>query len=315
MTRLLRHPLLHFFAIGATMLVAAQALQPMLRALETPTLRVTTADRQQLRQQWLRETGVMPTDGEMRALLQWHVDEAILFEEALRLGLAERDPVVRDRLLRNMRFVQIGGPDDDEALLRQAQALGMLERDPVVRRRLVQRMRHRLESQAMVDDAMLWTAASALQAMEAPAAFSFVHVFFSSDLRENPLDDARAAISRLGSGQDAPVDGDGFLLGAEFASKRATDLAQLFGPTFATAVASAPVGVWSGPVPSPFGVHLIRVSAATEPPGVRAPTLRQVVLHARQDAEKEALRIGMERLRSRYRIIDAGDALETAMRP
>lgn len=315
MTRLFRHPLAHFFAIGAALLVVAQVAEPLLRALDTPTVRVSTQDREQLRRQWLRETGVMPSAEEMRALLRLHIDEAILFEEALRLGLAEQDTVVRDRLLKNMRFVHADQRRDDAALLRQARALGMLERDPVVRRRLVQRMQHRLESQAMVDAPALVESATQLQPGPASALFHFEHVFFSSDLRADPMRDARQALSRVQGSQHAPAEGDGFLLGATLAGMRADALGQHFGPGFASGIAAAPVGVWHGPIASTFGAHLVRVNSVTTQPEAASPTLRQVLLHARQAAEKEALRVGMQRLRARYRIVDEGDALEMAMQP
>ncbi|WP_420429011.1 peptidylprolyl isomerase [Algiphilus sp.] len=315
MTRLFRHPLAHFFAIGTALLVAAEAAQPLVRALDTPTVRVSTQDREQLRRQWLSETGAMPSAEEMRALVRLHIDEAILFEEALRLGIAEQDTVVRDRLLKNMRFVHADQRLDDAALLRQAQALGMLERDPVVRRRLVQRMQHRLESQAMVDAPALAASATQLQPERTSALFHFEHVFFSSDLRADPMRDARQALSGVQRSQPAPTQGDGFLLGPTVAGMRADALGQHFGPGFASGIAAAPVGVWHGPIASSFGAHLVRVTSAATRPEAAPPTLRQVLLHARQAAEKEALRSGMERLRARYRIVDDGDALEMAMQP
>lgn len=315
MTPLFRHPLLHFFTIGAALLVVAQVAEPLLRAFDTPTVRVSTQDREQLRRQWLSETGAMPSAEEMRALVRLHIDEAILFEEALRLGIAEQDTVVRDRLLKNMRFVHADQRLDDAALLRQAQALGMLERDPVVRRRLVQRMQHRLESQAMVDTPALVASATQLQPERSSAHFDFQHVFFSGDLRTDPMGDAREALSRVQGGPHAPVSGDSFLLGTELAGMRMDELGQHFGPGFASGIAAAPVGVWHGPVVSTFGAHLVRVTAANTQPEAPSPTLRQVLLHARQAAEKEALRAGMQRLRARYRIVDDGDALEMAMQP
>jgi len=314
-TAWLRHPLLHFFAAGAALLVAAKVLEPVATAWATPTVHVSAADIHQLRQQWQREAGIPPGPQQLSALVEQHIDEAILFEEALRQGLAADDPVVRDRLLRNMRFVSGPEKTSDAALLRDAYALGMLERDPVVRRRLVQRMRHRLESRATVEAEAVVAIAAEAHAESAATYYEFSHVFFSDDQRASPLKEARQALPTVRATVREQHGGDPFLLGAVFSGQTAAELRRHFGPDFAAAVAEAPIGDWHGPVRSRYGAHLIRVTAAESPPLPQGPTLRQAVLKARQAAEQQALRTALAELRQRYRIVRESGAVETAMRP
>lgn len=313
MTAWLRHPLLHFFAAGAVLLVAAKALEPLARAWSTPTIHVTAADIYQLRQQWQREAGIPPRPDQLSALVSQHIDEAILFEEALLRGLHEEDPVVRDRLLRNMQFLAGSESAADEALLRDARAMGMLERDPVVRRRLIQRMRHRLESTAMVDATAVAAAAAEHFETTASPYYSFEHVFFSADQRASPMVDAEEALSSVATTAGATAPGDPFLLGAALSGQTTDALTRRFGAAFSTAVAEAPVGAWHGPVRSRYGAHLIRVTAGVARPETQGPTLRQAVLHARQTAEKQVLRDALTQLRQRYRIVRETGAVETAM--
>ncbi|MFT7580916.1 MAG: hypothetical protein ACI9MR_002590, partial [Myxococcota bacterium] len=65
--------------------------------------------------------------------------ESLLVEAAIAHGLDERDPVVRKRLVDNLRFA--GERGDDSALVAMAKRLDMPRHDPVVRRRLATRMR------------------------------------------------------------------------------------------------------------------------------------------------------------------------------
>jgi hypothetical protein len=67
------------------------------------------------------------------------VGAAVLFDHALRAGWVRTDPVVRRRLVDNLRFA--GREGDEAALFGEALALGMDRADPVVRQRLVQRAR------------------------------------------------------------------------------------------------------------------------------------------------------------------------------
>ncbi len=80
-----------------------------------------------------------------------------------------------------------------------------------------------------------------------------------------------------------------------------------------TSTKNLPLQAWSGPVPSAYGLHLVRIEARQES---AEPTLEEVrraverdLLQERGDALKQA---AYEALRERYTVTFAGDASERA---
>lgn len=144
--------LLHFIVLGGICFALAQWREST-RAAEPSwagesaarTIRISATRIDALRDEWSAETGSEPSESELRASLEAAIDEEILFREALRMGLLRTDPVVRQRLVQNMRFLGISSRDE-AASFRQALQLGMARSDLVVRRRLVQRMQALLEA-------------------------------------------------------------------------------------------------------------------------------------------------------------------------
>lgn len=100
MRRLLRHPLLHFLALGALLHLGLQQLP----AAPEPIV-LDAAQVEAVRAAWHRETGRAPNAAELQASLRRHADEEMLVREALHRGLDQRDAVVRERLLRNIAFL------------------------------------------------------------------------------------------------------------------------------------------------------------------------------------------------------------------
>lgn len=80
------------------------------------------------------------------------VDDQLLLEVGKGLGW-RADALVTDRLVRDLRF--IGADGDDEALVARAEAMGLLERDPLVRARLVETGRRALVASLAPTDAEL----------------------------------------------------------------------------------------------------------------------------------------------------------------
>lgn len=306
MKRLLREPLLHFLGAGLV-------LSAVFAVVETDvpgpvgTIRVSAAEVQQLRARWVRNTGSPPGPAERRALIRTYVKEQLLFHEALRLGLGRNDPVVRGRLIRNMRFLHPDTTASDAELVAKARALGMIRQDPVVRRRLIQLMRFRIRSDAHVSaEAVRAYINNHRQEYGLAARYSFQHLFFSGGTRHNPGRAAQKALARLqaADGQPPAKMGDWFQLGDHFRGLSFAGIKQRFGVKFAKRVTEAPVGVWVGPVPTVYGAHLVRVTAVTprrpaDRKWLRARAVYELI--ARQ--ERELMQKALDRLRARYRVI------------
>ena len=210
-----------------------------------------------------------PGDEDARPLLPHDAtDEEVLFRVALDRGLHERDPLVRRRLVRNMRFVAderaaADPAESDEVLLERAYELGMHETDLVVRRRLVQRLRLAAASTARAsepgEDELRAHLAAHAATWERPERVRLTQVFLSRDRRGDALPaDAAAALGALRAGED--VAGDPLLLPRNLPLQDRVALAGSFGPAFADAVLALPDDAgWQGPVESAYGLHLVRV--------------------------------------------------------
>jgi hypothetical protein len=130
------------------------------------------------------------------------------------------------------------------------------------------------------------------------------HVYFNPD-RHTTLDiDAQRALQRLTRGANADEVGDPFMLPRELADVSREDIVRDFGSSFADAVTGSTPGSWSGPVRSPFGVHLVKLESHIPSSAARFEDVRDSVRDAylgqKQREANAALRT---RLRQQYKIV------------
>lgn len=202
-------------------------------------------------------------------------DESLLARAATALDLDRDDAVVARRLIRDARFLEVTA--DDGA------ALGLDDGDLVVRRRLATRLRLAIEGAARAeeprdDDLRAWVAAHP-QRFALPARAQVTQVFLSRAGRGPALAaDAAQRGAQLRAG--APAAGDPLPVAAALPPLSQGELAALLGAAVAAAAFTAPLGEWSAPVPSPFGLHLVRVEARTP---ARLPALDEVRAAAREE--------------------------------
>lgn len=220
------------------------------------------------------------------------VDEA-LWRAARARGLERTDPVVRQRLIRNMRFV--AGGRDDATLYRDALALGLADSDEVVRRRLIAVMRRTLEGPTRAsepNDAELQAYLAAHHDRFAvPPRVRLSQIYLSRARRGAGLEaDARRLLARLAPDDVARAAGlgDPLPVPAHLPLSADADLARLFGPAFARAALDLPAGAWLGPVDSAYGTHLVwvheRVAGALPALDAVRPQVREALLEERAAA-------------------------------
>lgn len=274
--------------------------------------------------------GRPPEPAERRALLAEAAQDEMLYREARVLQLGLDDASIRRRLLELLRA--LGEPRrgrDDDALVADAMRLG-LDDDVVVRRLLMEKMRLVLQRDAgaePLDDAEL---ADALERNRAqllqPETVTIEQVFLSDDRRgDGAARDARRLLSSLRAGaldaDGAAAQGDALPLADDLRAQPRLRLQARFGKEFADAVFALDTSAWSGPIASPFGVHLVRV-AERRPEHVPTvdearPALVEIV---RSERARANLARGLARLRELYevRIADAappgGEAVAVASR-
>jgi peptidyl-prolyl cis-trans isomerase C len=278
--RLVTAPALHFLVIGATLLAGDH---------------------------WLRAGVVVASDAGARTITITAADR-----ERLRQDCGDR--VVRTRLAQLASFV--GESGGEEELVHDARRLGLDKSDLVVRRYLVQTMRLIAGRPGRGDtvteaDLAAWFEAHRDQYRQ-PARIDLTHVYLSRDRRRATLAaDAAALLARLRAGRVPPGRakglGDPFIRGCELTANSPGDLDRTFGPGFADAVAGLPVGVWSGPIPSAYGLHLVwvrRRAPATTPP--LAAVRNQVVQALLEERRQARIRKRLDEWRRRYVVVVEG---------
>lgn len=250
MTTLLRHPLLHFAALGLFLFLGQSALQaggilPSAR----PVLQPDAATIALLR----RQAEAHSIDFEL--LLRAQLDEEILIDQALQRGLDHRDPVARRRLLENMR---LSYPDASEAeLLRRARAMDMPRRDVLVRRRLIERMEVDIIDRGT--QRLAHTEAPMVEQRQAPR-LQLVHIFVAGSSIE-ARQRAEALLAALIRDEVAADEaGEPHLGGRLLRDVALADIRRRLGGAVAEAAARAAPNQWYGPVASAQGWHLLRVT-------------------------------------------------------
>jgi peptidyl-prolyl cis-trans isomerase C len=236
----LREPLVHFLLIGALLFGLYHRFSPD-AGTGTGSTRIVLSLEELVQQaqlfqaQWRRP----PTADEFHVMVENRIREEVLYREALSMGLDASDEIVRRRMAQKMQFLA-----EDVA-----------------------------ESYEPTDDSLrAWFTRHADQFAE-PKRLSFRHLYFSPDRRGAKAEsDARNALTRVAGQPEATTRADGlsdrFMFQEYYRDQTQETLRREFGPTFADAADSLPVGSWQGPVPSGFGWHLVFVDAST--PGQRA---------------------------------------------
>lgn len=294
MRALLREPLLHFVLAGVLLFALHRALGGDARGEEE---RVIVVDR--------------------AALLEFvqYRSRAFSPTAAARLldGLA---PAAREALVRD--YVR------EEALHREALALGLARDDYVIRQRVVQKLDFALQGASAApapSDAELAAYYDSHRAEYAePASVTFAHVFFDAEQRgpeaaRSAANAALPALKRAGVRFDqAPEYGDRFPFHVNYVERTEEFVASHFGAAMAQRVfALAPSAEWRGPFASPYGAHLVLVAARTPE---RLPALVEIRGRVLEDAQREAARVARERaiaaVIARYEVRSAPDVFAAA---
>jgi|TARA_B110000196_G_scaffold316922_1_gene329136 hypothetical protein len=260
-----KEPLIIFLLFGAA-IFGAQRLWEASLTDTRHQIDITPGLQKQIYDQWEVQMGRAPTPAEASNLLEKRIKEEIYYREAKTLGLDDNDTIIRRRLAQKLTFL------NEDLANTQATTTAELE-------------------VFFLDNAADYAE---------PARFSFEHRYFSNDRREDALQDAETAK------YSETIIGDLFVLQRSYTGRSASELADLFGRDFTASLASLDPGspdLWQGPIRSPYGWHLIRLTERTAP---RNPPFGQVsdavlrdFLQQRRLQANEAF---YQQLRSRYKI-------------
>lgn len=274
----LREPVVQLVVAGAALFALLRAWGPEDVPVAVPQrIVLTDADVRAITASWEMQGRAAPSGAELESLLQARVREEVLYREAVALGLDEKDAIVRQRLAQMMEYLL-----DDVSGLREP------------------------------DDRELrpWFARSATR-FAAPARMSFRQLYFSSDRRgASARTDAIAAQAALaaaaanGVATDVTQLGDASLIDELQDDRSLDEIAAQLGPAFASELQRLPSGVWSGPIESAYGWHLVRVDARTPQ---KVPAFEEVEAAVRvawsEEQRAETRRRAYDALRARYEVV------------
>lgn len=197
-----------------------------------------------------------------------------------------------------------------EVLVREALALGLDGNDEIIRNRLVQKMNFLLTSEAGAarpEDEVLQTyLADNAEAFKTPARLAVSLVYLGLNPSDTFVDQTR---TRLAAGDDHRQLGEASLLPTEFDLSARASVDGNFGTGFFDQLEPLPLGEWSGPVQSSFGLHMVRLDNrwdATLPP--LGAIRDRVLADWREKQAERAKEVFIENLRSTYVIEDLGEA-------
>lgn len=268
--RAVREPLVHFLAIGAALFVINGVVHgpdqgPTGESIVIPAGRVN-----QIAESFVLLSGRVPTREELQSLVDDFVSEEVGYREAVAMGLDADDTIVRRRMRQKLEFLIEDGAASVEPT--QAELQAWLDTHP--------------------DDYRL------------PERRALRQILFSADKRGASVRPAaEAALASLKGGVDAGRLGDSSMLPGALPLTTQEGLEGLFGTDFAADVFAHTGEGWFGPVPSPFGQHLVLVMNVE--PGRTVP-LAEIIDRVRTDwveARRDEARDSFHaRMRKRYDI-------------
>ena len=318
LARLIRIPALHFLLLGGLLFVGDHWWQKWstsnASASVQETIVISAEQIKQIGQDFMAQNGVRPTSEQLSSATEDLIEEEILFRQARAIGLHHENEAVRKRLVQIARFVAQNSDQDEDSLYQTALQLQLDRSDTVVRRQLAMLMRlaaanSPIAGETMPDDAELdaYLQRHPERFMQ-PWRISLWHVYLSEDQRGDATEaDAQRLLVKLRANSPkpdaAPELGDPFLLGHNLVWQTRQGLRKIFGGTFADEMAQIEPGVWSGPVRSGYGWHLIWVQDVQQPATPAIAAVRDRVFRAALEERREwRVRETLKAMRAKYSI-------------
>ena len=274
LARIVREPMVHFLVIGAAIFVLSARFGGEQAAAPRDRIVVTEGRIQQLARIFTRTWQRPPTAQELRGLVDAHVKEEVYYREALKLGLDRDDTMIRRRLQQKMVF--LAEPSEDALAATDTELKAYLA---------AHQAEFRIEPK-----------------------LAFEQIFINPQRSKQPVDERTekllTEVSAAPSDTDLRGLGDTTLLPHAMRLAPVSVIDRNFGKDFGEQLVQLPPNVWSGPIRSAYGVHLVRVTERREGHDPPLADVRAEVERKWRDAQRAAFRKAeYERLRSKYEIV------------
>jgi hypothetical protein len=249
MKNFLRDPLFHFLLLAAALFLGYRLASRPGNSPDQCRIVITQAQIAHLVTAYATTFQRPPTDDELKGLIDDWVREEIAVREATALKLGQDDTVIRRRLRQKFEFVS-----EDIAM----------------------------QLEPTDSDLEAYLAAHPDKYASEPS-FTFIQVYLNPDKHgKNLTRDGTQLLARLQGGERADIStlGDVSLLEQRFTAVPASEVTKEFGEPFTKALTGLVFDKWQGPIPSGYGVHLVKI---TERLGGQPPALSKVRDALRRD--------------------------------
>jgi parvulin-like peptidyl-prolyl isomerase len=316
MKRWWKVPAVHMLALGALLFGLTElrggALLPQKKRIEIPAHRLEL-----MLQDFRADTGRGPTEPEWEQMIDMQVDDEVLYQYAITLGMHENS-AAQARLAQIAEFVEANPHEATQTgKAHAAMELGLHEGDLVVRRILIDSARRLIRSVVLVQKPTpeiveQFYAAHAAE-FTRPAHIRISQVAINGFVRPDSEERARELLRRI---RAEKLDLEAALALADetpapvhLALQTEQGLQSQLGGDFATAVMALKPGSWSEPIPSDYGHHLVWVHEYEEPRVLPLASVQDQVEQALlQKLADDWLRLRLRELRAEFDIVVPGRA-------
>ncbi len=250
MKKLFKEPLFHFVLIGIGLFALYGWVSD--RSDNQETIYFDDYDMNNIIASWEMQWKRLPTDEELKSLVEQNIRQEVFYQEALKMNLDHNDEIIKRRLAQKMNFLS-----NDLATLKEP-----------------------------TEDELRKYYEDNLEKYMLSPIYSFYQISFRSDSRNNPQADAKKYLENLDDKDPEKLknQGDNLPFPYYFELTDKNELDRQMGMDFARSLEGLDTGLWTGPVRSGFGWHLVYL---TEKVPTRAPEFETIIKELKRDFEYE----------------------------
>lgn len=274
--KILKDPLIHFMVMGAFIFVLFYAQQDEAPTTTENVIDVSRADIERMILMWQKSWMRPPTEAELDGVIEQRVREEVLYREAKAIGLDEDDTVIRRRLAKKMDYLS----SDLTAFIEPSN-----------------------------DNLQAYYTANQKE-FKIDAMISFIQIYLNPKVRKDQVKTDAAKLKTMlnqteGEGEYHQL-GDPSLLASEYEKYTPTLVNRMYGGQFYENLHVLPMGVWSGPLSTSYGLHLIYVRDKNESAIAEFDSVRDKVKQGWLAEQRKVTNNNLyKELRKRYKVVIA----------
>lgn len=227
---LYKEPLVHFLLLGASVFFL-YALTNDNQSDNENSIVISKAQQDQLHYRWQKKQMRPPSNAEMQEMIDKEIYTAVMYKEALKMGLDENDYIIRRRLTQKLEFVS----NDLSSLVEPSE----------------EELRNYLKTNA--------------NTFKKEGKTSFKQVYIDRNKHSAHLKERIAKVQHAVDNNESVVAlSDNFMLPTENKNLSKSEIIRTFGKMFESSLKSLKSQRWEGPVKSAYGLHFVHIEQRLE---------------------------------------------------